>query len=298
MLMWGIYMYNRQIDTFIQVVDSKSFARASKRMIISTVSIMKQINALEASVGVKLLDRTTQGVVPTAAGRSFYAAAKEIIRLSEQSIRQAREIARAERYTIRIGSSRLHPYIMMQEKLAALDLDSLPFHIQIVPFQEEDLDLTGKLKMLGQEFDCFISPYDGPRWAGEYSVIHLKKVPCRLTLPRNHRLAKKGRLTLEDLHGETLLLHKQGAFSGFDALRARIEAEHPEIKLLDFPAYSTETFNLCARKGCLMMSLDIWEHVHPSLVTLPADWDCALGFGLIYPKKPSKEMLEFLEYLG
>ncbi|MEH7096545.1 LysR family transcriptional regulator [Neobacillus vireti] len=89
-------MYNRHIYTFIQVADSGSFSKAAEILFISTVSVMKQINALETDIGVKLLQRTNQGVFLTAAGRSIYQDAKQMIQASDSAIQRARQIAGEE----------------------------------------------------------------------------------------------------------------------------------------------------------------------------------------------------------
>ena len=84
-------MYNQQIYTFVQVVESGSFSKASEKLFISMVSIRKQINALENHINVKLLERTNQGVILTAAGRSIYEDAKKIIEASNISIKRTQK---------------------------------------------------------------------------------------------------------------------------------------------------------------------------------------------------------------
>ena len=54
-------MYNQQIKTFITVADCGSFSKAAEKLFITTVSVMKQVNALENHIGVKLLVRTNHG---------------------------------------------------------------------------------------------------------------------------------------------------------------------------------------------------------------------------------------------
>ncbi|MCD7994433.1 MAG: LysR family transcriptional regulator [Clostridia bacterium] len=73
-------MYNRQIQTFIQVADSGSFTSAAEKLFITSASVMKQINGLENLIGVKLLERTNHGVSLTPAGCSIYKDAKKSLR--------------------------------------------------------------------------------------------------------------------------------------------------------------------------------------------------------------------------
>lgn len=53
-------MYNPQLDTFLCVVEAGSFSKAAEQLYISAPAVIKQINSLEASLGMKLFDRTAQ----------------------------------------------------------------------------------------------------------------------------------------------------------------------------------------------------------------------------------------------
>ena len=65
-------MYNPQLDAFLCVVEAGSFSKAAEQLYISAPAVIKQINSLEASLGMKLFDRTHRGLVVTEAGQSIY----------------------------------------------------------------------------------------------------------------------------------------------------------------------------------------------------------------------------------
>ena len=65
-------MYNPQLETFISVAKSGSFSKAAEMLYITPTAVMKQINAIEKSVGVKLLNRSNHGLRLTDAGKSFF----------------------------------------------------------------------------------------------------------------------------------------------------------------------------------------------------------------------------------
>ena len=65
-------MYNHQLETFIRVADAGSFNKAAEESYITPTAIIKQINLLEDSLGVKLFERTRRGLTLTKAGRSMY----------------------------------------------------------------------------------------------------------------------------------------------------------------------------------------------------------------------------------
>ena len=56
---------------FARIVQSGGFSEAARRVDIPVSTLSRKISALEASLGVRLLDRTTRAVNPTDAGREF-----------------------------------------------------------------------------------------------------------------------------------------------------------------------------------------------------------------------------------
>ena len=57
---------------FVAVMESGSFASAAQRMGMSAGQASKLISALEAELGVRLLNRTTRALAPTEVGQAYY----------------------------------------------------------------------------------------------------------------------------------------------------------------------------------------------------------------------------------
>ena len=51
-------MYNPQLETFIRVADAGSFNKAAEESFITPTAVIKQINLLEDSLGVKPVSYT------------------------------------------------------------------------------------------------------------------------------------------------------------------------------------------------------------------------------------------------
>ena len=85
-------MYNQQIRTFICVVEYGSFSKAAEQLYLSTVSVMKQINALEERLDTKLVERSHLGISLTETGSVIYRQAKKIIELSDDAYREVRRL--------------------------------------------------------------------------------------------------------------------------------------------------------------------------------------------------------------
>src|SRR5713226_5367575 len=61
----------RDLHILLAVAQTGSMVRAADNLAISQPVISKTISDLEHALGVRLLDRTAQGVEPTAYGRAF-----------------------------------------------------------------------------------------------------------------------------------------------------------------------------------------------------------------------------------
>jgi DNA-binding transcriptional LysR family regulator len=89
------------MEVFVRVVDSGSFSGATRQQRIGQPAASKTIAQLEDRLGVRLLLRSTHGLMTTEAGRNFYNRAK-------RSIEEAEEAEMAARGAAATLSGRLH----------------------------------------------------------------------------------------------------------------------------------------------------------------------------------------------
>lgn len=75
----------RQLESFVDVVESGSFTAASARLIISQPALSRQIADLERELGTRLLVRTASGVRVTPAGASLQRHAQRVLALVRET---------------------------------------------------------------------------------------------------------------------------------------------------------------------------------------------------------------------
>jgi DNA-binding transcriptional LysR family regulator len=80
----------RQIRYFLILANELNFTRAAGRLHISQPPLTRQIQQLEASLGVVLFERTTRGVALTQAGMVFLEEARKIVALADQAANKTR----------------------------------------------------------------------------------------------------------------------------------------------------------------------------------------------------------------
>ena len=116
-----------------------------------------------------------------------------------------------------------------------------------------------------------------------------------LLFQRPHPLAGKTRLTVQDLHGERLMMIRRGWNGAMDALRDDLAQKHPEIEIVDFDFFNLDTFNRCENANDLMVAIDNWKSVHPLLKVVPVRWKFTIPFGILHAPAPSPTVERFLE---
>lgn len=220
-------MYNPQLETFIRVADAGSFNKAAEELFISPPAVIKQINLLEAQLGLTLFVRTHRGLKLTEAGKSLYQDAKYVIGYCRESVERARAAMQKEENVIRIGTSPMTPVQNMVDLWPKFQEYCPDIKFQMIPFENTPENAREILKNLGKNIDVIAGIFDESMLNyRQCSGTELCRVPLCCAVSVNHRLAKKKRLTIQDLYGENLLLMHRGWSHYIDLLRDDLWTNH------------------------------------------------------------------------
>ena len=80
----------RHLRYFVAVAEEASFTAAAQRVHVAQQVLSTQIRQLEDAVGVLLLERTSRGVVLTAAGSAFLGLARETLASLDRGVAAGR----------------------------------------------------------------------------------------------------------------------------------------------------------------------------------------------------------------
>ena len=288
-------MLSTQFKTFLIVAEAKSFSKAGQRLFLTPASIMNQMDALEKRLGVKLLERTTHGVSLTPAGKVLYGKGRRLASRCQSILSQMREEESSGCIDLRIGSSFLNPISFFLKLWEPFKEAHPEYRFSITPYGDEQQHLLHAIDELGQSMDVMVGCFDtrAIREKAEYLVLGEHRF-C-VAMPASHPLATKKTLSLEDLHGERLLMPEMGDIAPMDRFHAMLTEEHPQIELEPAESYySLDTFNECARNGEMLLTLDKWAELHPSLTSVPLSCEYGIPFGLLYAKRPEKKVCDFI----
>lgn len=288
-------MYNKYLPIFIEVTNAGSFSKASERLYISVPAVIKQINHLEDDLDIKLFHRTHTGLTLTKEGQFIYEKAQYIIEFSNITLQQARDIYNHRINDISIGVSQLRHFNPFIDLIKKLKSDYPDFNMNVINFNDQRDEFELLLDQLGKNIDCFFGIYSSSNFRHRASIYHICHYNICLAISINNPLSSKDKITFDDLKGHKIIMVERGDTSYIDDIRDMIEREYPEIEIMNVPAYDIDTFNLCNSINGIMISVDLWNKVHPLLVNVPLDTEFTVPYGLIYPLNPSKKVKKFVE---
>ncbi|MGK7951687.1 MAG: LysR family transcriptional regulator [Xenococcaceae cyanobacterium] len=93
----------RQLKYFIAVAEELHFGRAAESLHLSQPALSKQIQALEDSLKIQLLERTKHSCRLTMAGQKFLEKARRILQEVEEGIQVTRQVADGKIGRVRVG---------------------------------------------------------------------------------------------------------------------------------------------------------------------------------------------------
>lgn len=108
----------RQLRAFVEVVESGSFSEAAKSMHLSQAALSGLIKELEDRVGVRLLDRNTRSVAPSAVGAAFEPMARRVLASLDEALDSLTNLKELRRGLVRVAAPETLSCTLMPELIA------------------------------------------------------------------------------------------------------------------------------------------------------------------------------------
>lgn len=192
----------RQLRYFVAVAETGNISRAAQKLFLTQPALSRQIRALEDEIGLCLLERQAHSIRLTPAGENLLHEARDLLQRADEIHERVR--VAGERVRLRVGYA---------PSLASGVLTTAVGNFaQKHPAARVDLfDLTTKEILAGLESDTLdvaltVAPERdsrGLKWT------QLVRATWQVAVSRRHRLARRARVTPEEVSREPLLVFCQ-----------------------------------------------------------------------------------------
>ena len=196
-----------ELECFVAVAEELSFSRAAKRLHLSQPPLSRQIQSLEAKLGVRLLNRNTRTVTLTSGGRLYLEDARQILIRLDGAAASVRRTASGEILRLRLAfvGALLDEGLVLLLKTFRQSHPQCQIHLTDLPPAEQLESLRA-----GRIDGAFIGA--PPRKLDRrISIMIWKREPLLLALPGSHPLAAKKSIPLAPLRENWVMVSRAAA---------------------------------------------------------------------------------------
>ncbi|MEU2563681.1 LysR family transcriptional regulator [Streptomyces longispororuber] len=250
----------RLVQCFTVVAEHQHFGRAAEALRTTQPSLSRQIQRLEQQLGVRLLDRTTRGSELTDAGEVFLPLATGLLRSATEAMARTRAAARPAGITIGYTKGLLVTDAVRAMRRRHPDAE---IHTRLLAWNDS------RSALLEHRVDAVVTRLPFP--TDRLRVTVLYDEPRVLVVSRDHRLAGKESVTLDDIADEPLPHVRQSdallnAYWRIDPRPdGRPAPEGPQVEALE----DKHELIAAGRAVAIGPPLDPATGLHPSLTTVP-----------------------------
>ena len=187
-------MLLRQIRFFVSIVDENSFTEAAEKNFVSQSAISQAMNALEADLGVKLIERKNRSFQVTTAGEYFYRKCKLLLTNLEAIRKETIRLGSDEDMALHIGYINLYAGPELSETIAEFSAVYPEVNISVQSGTHEELYhglVSGSLDIaLNDQRRAF---------SDDYVNMELKNAECIIELSKRSQLSLYERLEVGEL---------------------------------------------------------------------------------------------------
>ena len=203
---------------FVATVDAQGFSAAARRLGLATSSVTRLVDALEASLGATLLNRSTRQVSLTEAGAALAHHARLILQQQAQLRGELQAFAHGARGTLHLYANTAALTNYLPSRLAPWLAERPRLHVELL---ERTSPEVVRAINAGQAEAGIIS--DAVDAAGLQQHV-VAEDPLVMLLPAEHRFASRRSVAFADVAGETFVALADG-----NALQAYIEDQARNI---------------------------------------------------------------------
>lgn len=199
----------RHLRYFIAIVEQGTFRAAALRLHVSQPPLTRQIKQLEAVMQTTLLVRKPRGVEMTAAGQVFYREARNIVRLTEQAVRQAQLTANGQTGRLDIGIFGSAIFGAIPRITRAFQSQYPRAEVSLYTMDRSELLRALRERRVSVGFNRFFQREPDLTWE------RIQTEHINVALDHQHPLAAKEQLSLAEIVSEPLIMYPRAPRPGY-----------------------------------------------------------------------------------
>ncbi|MES2351199.1 MAG: LysR family transcriptional regulator [Pseudomonadota bacterium] len=196
----------RQLRALVALARTGSFTLAADYLHVTQSALSGLIKELEATLGIRVVDRSTRKIALTEVGRELYPLFAKMIDDLDGALLDIANHTQLKKGVVRIAAPQLMSCTLLPEVIAAYRLAYPDIQVRLVDCAVENV--TGRV--FSGEVDFGIGPEREP--SAQIDAAVLFEMPFVMVFPQGHPLEGRERLTWSDL-ADYPFISLQGQFT-------------------------------------------------------------------------------------
>lgn len=207
-------METAHLEEFVYLAETLSFKLTAEHFYVSRSVISRHLAALEETLGAKLVERSNHVVELTEIGEAFYREAKAVLRDVDRAVERVREIQQSQTRVVRVGYLRnaARPVIVFLSRYMRENHPDLTLSLSCMEYNEL------RHAMEDGVVDVALAVNVNPAISRNYRSTLIYQDRFYAVMSKEHPLAARESVSLEDLPDERLLLPDSFVYAGLSDL--------------------------------------------------------------------------------
>lgn len=279
----GAAMLGENIEAFLIAARHGSFARAARELYLTPNAVKKRVLTLERQCGVTLFERSNRGLALTPAGASLRDDLQVISRQVDRAVAEARALQERRAGAVWFGMTDLFTEEFLSSRWPGVDRLEGAAQTRIVHYGASATGRDEMLRDVGVRIDLCVDLYE-PALAEPLGLRVTETSRFRLCIAAATGAAGSGEpLRLDQIEQDVVALLPVGRSTSFDAVRARLERERPDVSLVDVGDYGVRSLEELRSCGRAVIAPENVAGLYPHLTFSPLVGAPPVSFGVYAP---------------
>ena len=269
-----------RMECFLAAAQTGNMTKAAERMCITQPAMSFQIREMERELSLTLFERQRNGIRLTPAGSLLYEGFLKILEQYHQLLEKARICAYGKIH-LNIGYHGFVNWAGLHSFIAAFSVRHPDIEVSILQQQCKELAdyiETGSLDV------AFLDSTELEHRDGLASLPLFEEKTC-FAVPLGHRLARKEKVTIEDLAGETILMNNHPSRCMDTLINNLLRSGIPQEKLRFVPQPDMCLAMSVAGQGLTSLPLSFRQEGIPLRYVEYDSPCCSISFSIGFKKE-------------
>lgn len=193
----------KQLEYFIAIVEEGNITSAANKLHMAQPPLSNQLKSLEIELGTKLLERGARKVKITDAGKILYKRAKQILEITDSTVKEVEEFGNGVQGTLKLGTISTSGAALLSDRV--INFNKKYPNIKFEIYEGNTYEMIEMLNSGIIEVGIVRTPFN----TKNFECLFLETEPMVAVMSSNYEFNSEKEIGLEDLKENPLIIYRR-----------------------------------------------------------------------------------------